>query len=88
MGIASLLFFSLLVLCVCLAVVVSLKPKWLEITYVEWSRSKKAVFAISCGTPLLISSNGSLMALSILFIFSMFMALERQKTFVSIRLRT
>jgi hypothetical protein len=87
MDIAIGLFFVVISLCLILSIVTSCRPKWLEITYVEWSRPKKIAFTIALSAPLFILLKGAWALIGIFLAIQILLVLERQNTFASFRFK-
>lgn len=87
MDIITLLTFLVIAFCLGLAAVMIFKPKFLEISYVTWSRPKKIIFSIMCGLPLFALVPSSWLTLAFIFTFSVFFVLDRQQQFISFKVR-
>ena len=81
---------TLVVISVCLgiAAIMILEPKWIQISYVTWSRPKKLIFSTVMYLPLVFLLEGSWLILLPTFVFMSFIMLDRQKHFISFKLRT
>ncbi|AUC87214.1 hypothetical protein CW735_02570 [Alteromonas sp. MB-3u-76] len=80
--------FIVISVCLGIAAIMILEPKWIQISYVTWSRPKKLIFSTVMYLPLVFLLEGSWLILLPTFVFMSFIMLDRQKHFISFKLRT
>lgn len=87
MDIITFATFFVISACLGIAAIVIFEPKWVQISYVTWSRPKKLIFSTALHLPLVFFLEGSWLILLPPFIFMSFITLDRQKHFISFKLR-
>lgn len=88
MDIITVATFVVISACLGIAAVMIFEPKWVQISYVTWSRPKKLILSTVLYLPLVFLLEGSWLILAPMFTFISFITLDRQQYFISFKLRT